>query len=206
MVVKLRSRFARHAHDGVLHGRGEHENAPLGVHRLEDRVDLLRETHVEHLVGLVEHEELDVGKIELSALDHVDDPCRGAHHHVHSPFQGPQLQADGLAAVDGDGPRMGAMAQRGDLRVHLDGQLPRGHQDERAQVGGRLGQPLDQRETECRGLSRSRAGARNQVAVPREEEGNGQRLDRGRFLEPLLLEHGEGLLAEPQRLETGRCH
>ena len=95
------------------------------------------------------------------------------------------------------------MAQGDDLRVDLDGQLPRGNEDERAHVGGRLGEPLHQRETECGGFAGPRAGTRDQVPVPGEEEGNGQRLDRGRFLEPLLLEHGECLLAEPQRFKTG---
>jgi long-chain acyl-CoA synthetase len=38
------------------HGRGEQHRLPLGRRGVEDRLDVLGEAHVEHLVGLVEHD------------------------------------------------------------------------------------------------------------------------------------------------------
>ena len=94
--------LACHAHHRLRHCRGEHEHAPLGVDRFEDRVDFIREPHVEHLVRLVEDEELNAGEIELASLDHVEHPSGRPDHDVSAALKGTQLQADGLATVDGD--------------------------------------------------------------------------------------------------------
>jgi hypothetical protein len=50
-----------------------------------------------------------MGEIELAALDHVDDAAGCSHHHVDPSFQGTKLQADGLASINGNRPRMAAM-------------------------------------------------------------------------------------------------
>jgi hypothetical protein len=68
-------------------------------------------------------------------MDHVQDPARRSHNDVDAAFQRAQLHANGLPAVHRDGPRVGAMTQGHDLRVHLYCQLPGGNQDEGPHVG-----------------------------------------------------------------------
>ena len=66
----------------------------------EDPLDVLRETHLEHLVGLVEHQEAQLGQVEGALVEVVHDPARGADDDVHAAAQGGQLDAVRLAAVD----------------------------------------------------------------------------------------------------------
>lgn len=48
---------------------------------------LLLEAHVEHLVRLVKDYELRVRQLQGAPTDVVEQPTRGAHHHVKSPSQ-----------------------------------------------------------------------------------------------------------------------
>ncbi len=66
----------------------------------QDLLDVLGEAHLEHLVGLVEHQEAQLGQVERALLEVVHDPARGADHDVHAAAQGGQLDAVPLAAVD----------------------------------------------------------------------------------------------------------
>ena len=66
----------------------------------EDAFDVLREAHLEHLVGLVEHQVIEPGQIESPALEVVDDPARRADHDLRAAPQPRQLHAVGRAAVD----------------------------------------------------------------------------------------------------------
>ena len=68
---------------------------------LEDALDVVGEAHVEHLVGLVEHDHLDGVERQRTAADVVDDAAGGADHDVHAAVECLQLAEDGLAAVDG---------------------------------------------------------------------------------------------------------
>lgn len=53
------------------------------VHMVVDLLNVLLETHLEHLVGLVQAQTLDAFKINLSSLQQVNQPARGCHHHIH---------------------------------------------------------------------------------------------------------------------------
>ena len=66
----------------------------------EDRLDVLGEAHVEHLVGLVEHEEPQAAEVEGALLEVVHDPAGGADDDVDAAAQRRQLDAVPLAAVD----------------------------------------------------------------------------------------------------------
>lgn len=64
------SRCVRKMHLGV---RGQ-----VAVHV----IDLLFETLIEHLVGLIKDEGLNGPREETPPLDHVKDPARGSRHDV----------------------------------------------------------------------------------------------------------------------------
>ena len=66
----------------------------------EDRLDVLGEAHLEHLVGLVEDEEAQLGEVERALLEVVHDPAGRADDDVHAATQRGELDAVALAAVD----------------------------------------------------------------------------------------------------------
>jgi hypothetical protein len=60
----------------------EERNLDVAGEELENALNLLLEAAREHLVGLVENEELEVVGLEEVLLHHVDDAAWGAHHNM----------------------------------------------------------------------------------------------------------------------------
>ena len=60
------------------HGGGEEHHLDVGVEVAEDVVDLVLEAARQHLVGLVQHEHLDVVRAQDLARDHVEHATGGA--------------------------------------------------------------------------------------------------------------------------------
>ena len=90
---------------------------------LEHVVDLFLKSTGEHLIGLVQHEELDRVQTQGSALDHVIDTTGGADHHVHTILQGADVVTDRgttHTSVDLD---VHEVAQRADHFLDLQGEL-----------------------------------------------------------------------------------
>ena len=67
----------------------------------EDRLDVLGEAHLEHLVGLVQDEVLEFGQVERALVEVVHDATGRADDDVHAAAQRGQLHAVALTAVDG---------------------------------------------------------------------------------------------------------
>ena len=99
--------------------------------RGEDRLEVLGEAHVEHLVGLVEDDHPDAVEPQAAALEVVDRPARRGDDDVHAAPQAAQLLTDRLAAVDRQdaGAQLPAVLEErlGDLHRQLAGR----DQDER---------------------------------------------------------------------------
>ena len=66
----------------------------------EDALDVLLEPHLEHLVGLVENEVLEIGQIQGALFEMVDDTTRGTDDDVCAAAQARQLDSVALATVD----------------------------------------------------------------------------------------------------------
>ena len=66
----------------------------------KDAFHIFLETHVEHFVGLVKDEEPQLGNVEGTLLQVVDDPPRGAHNDLGAAAQPGKLNAVGLATID----------------------------------------------------------------------------------------------------------
>ncbi len=93
---------------------------------LEDVVDRVDKSHVEHLVGLVEHDGIDIVEVYHPAVDEVDESARCGDDDLHAAAQGSYLALDARAAVDGQyvhvGHVFGKVGQvAGNLQAELAG-------------------------------------------------------------------------------------
>ena len=86
---------------GAGERRGEQRHLPLRRRLLEDALDCVDEAHVQHLVGLIEHQQRQLRELQGAPVHVIDDPPGRAHHDVHAAPQGIQLRLIALAAVDG---------------------------------------------------------------------------------------------------------
>ena len=157
------------AYLGRQSGR-EHDRLTLGRQLGHDPHDVVEKAHVEHPVGLVEHEVFDMGKVDSAVLDMRDQPARrgdhdiGSHQHALLLLAPPEPVA---AAVHDRSRKRQEVGKSLKLDVDLLRELARGHDDQRLDhvVGIALPQqPLEQRERISRRLARSRLGAADQVA------------------------------------------
>ena len=87
----------------------------------EDRLDVLGEAHVKHLVRFVKDDDPEAAQVQRSAADVVERPPGRRHHHVDTAVKRPQLPANRLAAVDGHHARADFMS----VTVHRFGNLHR---------------------------------------------------------------------------------
>ncbi len=169
--------------DARRQGRREQHGLAIGGRGAEDRLDVLGEAHVEHLVGLVEHDHADAVEPQRAAVDVVDRPAGRGDDDVHAVAQGAELAADRLAAVDRQDPHAELAAVAVDRLGHLHGELARRDQHEGdglRPADGRIDQ-LQRRQGEGGGL----AGARGRLAehvVAGEDRRDGVALDRRRLL------------------------
>ena len=64
------------------HGGGEEQRLAGERHELADALDVGNEAHVEHAVGFVDHQQLDAGEQEPSALEMVEQAAGRRDQHV----------------------------------------------------------------------------------------------------------------------------
>jgi len=122
----------------------------------EDLVDRVHEPHLQHLVGLIEHDEPQGCKTQGAALEVVHYASGRAHDDVRPATQRGQLRRVALAAVNRQNVKTGKMT-----RVFLEGlgnldrQFARRNEDEHLGFPARDIQHRQQRQRECRGLART---------------------------------------------------
>ena len=153
-------------------GREEQRIAALG-HTLQYLVDTLRESHVQHLVGLVQHHVAHVVEHCHAPLHQVDETARRSHDDLHALAQGTYLLLDAGTAVDGlDMDAVQVFGKVAHVVGYLQAQLTCGCQNEGmgqtpanlAQLRTRrVGYPLQHGDAESRRLARTRLGQRNDV-------------------------------------------
>ena len=66
----------------------------------EDLADVVDEAHVEHAVGLVQHQDLDLAQVDGLLLHVVEQPARGGDDDVDAAAQRIDLRLHADAAVD----------------------------------------------------------------------------------------------------------
>ena len=202
--VLLRQRL-----DAARDGRGEQHDLPGVRGGVQQGLDVLDEAHVEHLVGLVEHDGLERVEAQRTPVHQVDGPAGGGHHDVDAVLQRLPLRADRRPAVDGDdaGPQPGAVA--GDRLGHLQRELAGRREDQAerrvaaAAVRAQLGQPLQHGQREGGRLAGAGGGLTEQVtALHQRRDGLG--LDRAGFGVAELVHHGQQLRPERKVVEGGQ--
>jgi hypothetical protein len=101
------------------HRRREQQVLPLRRQRLQNASKVRQEAHVEHVVGFVEDERLDVGETQRALADQVEDAARAADDDLRLTSQRLPLPVSGNAAEDRDDRDLRETRQQPDLGVDL---------------------------------------------------------------------------------------
>src|SRR5207245_10150523 len=86
------------------HSLREAESLAIEVGDAEDALDLGREPHIEHAVGLVEHDDADRAQARRAALEVVGQPARGGDDDIGPVAKGGELRSHGLTTDQDDRP------------------------------------------------------------------------------------------------------
>jgi hypothetical protein len=117
--------------DGAGHGSGEEDGLAIGGRGLEDELNVFPETHIEHDVRLVQHDQAHAIEPERAAAHVIHETAWGANDDLRPLPQALKLTVIGLATVDRQ--RADASFERGKFMhflTDLHGELARGTQDE----------------------------------------------------------------------------
>ena len=194
------------AEHGLAHGRGEEEVLPLGGNGVDDALHVRPEAHVEHAVGLVEHERVDLVQQDVALAEHVEQAARGRDQQVDALADALGLRVVGNAAEDGDDAAAAVGGQRLADLLDLAAELAGGGDDE----GGRMRllavddhrrrHVLEDGQHEGGRLAGARLGAAHDVAAG-EHARDGVLLDRRRVHIAHGGDAGEQLAFEAERGE-----
>jgi len=182
----------------VQRRREEHRLASSREPR-HDRVDLRTEAHVQHPVGLVEDEDLDLGKRQQPALGQILQPPGSCDQDLGI-LGLPRLAAHRHAAVD----RLDPQARSGSRGTQLVRDLRRQFAGRNQHEGGGSAAgtcALDNREPERDRLARPGRRLGKHVA-PGKRLGEHEPLDRERRLDAALGQRIHDLRAHAERAET----
>ena len=178
--------------DLLRHGGREEQRLPLHGDLRDDAPDRLDEAHVEHLVGLVEHQGLDAFERHVATVQVVEQAAGRGDQHVDAARQRLDLRAVADAAIDGGDLDAEIASVGAEAVADLAAQLTRGAQHEHAAAAPhRLalvgGEAVQDRQRE--GGRLAGAGLGDALQVPAFEHArDGLDLDRRRRRVALLLE------------------
>src|SRR5450759_4710801 len=189
-----------HRDDGARHGGGEEHRVAGGRGAGEEPLDVRQEAQVEHLVGLVEDDRLDVRQVEVTLVDQIDHPSGRADDDLDTPLQRGDLRLVCATAVDLQDAHRALLRSGREVTGHLGGELAGRQNDQglrlpwclesvEARLVGR-DHAVQQRNAEAEGLAGAGLGLTDDVVagqgdrqchcLDRERAGDadvGQRLD-----------------------------
>ena len=206
-VNKLRDRFGRIRAPADLHNfgrmlelvgqlldftrerRGEHQRLAFLRQRFHDPANRRKKTHVEHSIGLVEHEKLDARKVGYSLIHQIDQPPRRGHDQIDTGTQRLDLRTFAHAAENRGHAQRNVFRVSAHVLLDLHHQLAsrRDHQRARSRIArpvttrcGELGRFYELHQNRQNESSRfSGAGLRDaDDIVSRENERDRRDLDR----------------------------
>ena len=105
------------------HGGGEEHGLTLSREHRDDPLDIREEAHVQHLVGLVEHEDPHAAEVEVAPLRQVDQATGRTDDDVDTRLEGVDLRLVGAAAVHGEHADPLDAAGAIDVGGHLEAEL-----------------------------------------------------------------------------------
>ena len=100
-------------------------------HGGDDLSHIVDKAHIEHAVGLVEDQHLDMRKVDAAALHVVEESPRRGDDDIDAAAKGAKLVLDTYAAVNGQRAKMQKSAVVDDAFFDLEGQFARRRKDER---------------------------------------------------------------------------
>ena len=180
--------------------RRDEDRLVVVADRPQDLSDVVAKADVEHAVDLVEDRDLHVVIGQQAPAVHVHDPARRAHDERRPLLETLGLDADPLAPVDAGDPEVREAGELAEIAADLDGQLPRGGEDQAAE-GLPWVEQLQHRQPERRSLACARPGLAQQVAAL-ERRRDELDLGVGRALEAQLVHGLEQRLGKPHFLEA----
>ena len=155
---------------------------PLGVCR-QDAGDAGKETEIGHVIGFVDHRDLDRVEADQPLLHQVFEPAGAGHDNVDARLQRRHLPALWRAAEDRGHAEVVDSGQRFQRRGDLAGQLPGGRNNQTrwwGRVARMSGQPADHRDGEGERLAAACLTAAEDVSagecVGKSFDLNGKRL------------------------------
>ncbi len=133
LLILLRQRD-----NAARQGRREQQGAAAVRRFLEDELHVLAEAHVEHLVGFVEHHDLQFGDVEAVAPQVIAQPSGRSDHDVGARGKLSLLLARIHAADTGDHARAGMLIEPRQFAMHLQGEFTGRRDNQRKRRGARL--------------------------------------------------------------------
>ena len=167
---------------GRQRGRKE-QGLPLLARRafLHQSPHVRQETHVQHAIHLVEHEDFYTRQRDLPLLEVIEQPPGRGDDDIQPALEFLALLAVPDAAVERRRAQVREFRVIAERLVHLHGQLARRLQDQHAgRTAPMLAQPREDRQRERRRLACTRLRRADEVFA-RERDGDALLLDRGRF-------------------------
>ena len=194
-------RLARHRR------REEQRLAPRGQ-KPDHALDVVDEAHVEHAVGFVENEDLELPQVDDALPREVEQAARRRDEDVDAAPQRLLLRVLTDAAEDYRRAKRQMLAIGREALADLCGELARRRQHEAANVtvalaGRDVRETLQDRQGECRGLAGAGLGEAEQVA-PGENMWNRLCLDRRGLLVPLPRDRLRDRRDQPQLCKLHR--
>ena len=154
--------------DLVRHGGGEHRGLAARTDGGGNRLHRADEAHVEHAVGLVEHQPAGLVEAQLAIIDEILEPAGRGDDDIDAAGDLGHLRRPRNAAQHQHGAEPGAIGEHAQHFVDLNGELTGRREDQRAGRHRRgtaleLGEPGKDRQAEGRGLARARLGNAHDV-------------------------------------------
>ena len=186
----------------AAHGGREHQRGVIVGQCLEDFIDAVGETHVQHLVGLVEHNVGHLLQMGKATVLEVNESARRSHDNLdnlHALLQRTHLRLDGSTAID----RLHVDAVHVLRKVtqivgYLQAQLSGRTEHQRLGGAARQVDALQQRDAECRRLARTRLGKGYHVASHSQQIRNYRLLYRHGLYKSHLFNGAANLFADAQ--------
>ena len=196
--------------DRRRHGGREQQRLAIAPALRNDLPHVMDEAHVEHAVGLVEHEDGNLVEPDVALVAEVEQASGRGDQDIDAGFQRLYLVMLVDAAEDDGGAQGQPASISGEPLGDLAGQLAGRRQDQRVRRAGRARQPLERKPLQnrqregCR-LAGSRLGDAEQVLALGEQR-NGLRLDRRRFQVVFSLQREPQGLDQAEAVESGVGH
>ena len=119
-----------HVGNRLRHGGREHQRAPRCRRCFQNELKVFAKTKVQHLVGFIKHNSLEIGDVQHATLEMVAQASRRSHNDMCAIGKSAAFALGVHAANAGKNARTGIMVKPLQLALDLQRQFARGRHDE----------------------------------------------------------------------------